>query len=87
MAKIGVKFPLVPGGGGGGTTLNDVKIPQLDTDPINPAPESAWVLKSGGQLVRPRGLLLALTYSVGTPTTYELSFRTKENTTVRTPLT
>lgn len=65
-------------------------IPQLDSDPASPAQEDAWVLASisggvgGGE---PLGLLLALTTpATGGSSTYELSYRTKEGTTVRVTL-
>ena len=57
-------------------------IPQVSTDPVSPAAEDAWVLKSGG--ASPIGLLLALT--TGVPTSYRFSYRTNEGTTVRVTL-
>lgn len=67
-------------------------IPQVNSDPSAPVAEDAWVLKttSGGSASAgdAMGLLLALTYSGGGgATTYQLSYRTKENTTVRVSLT
>lgn len=66
-------------------------IPQLDADPASPKAEDAWVLKTstgGGAEGEPIGLLLALTYSGSADaSTYTLSYRTKESTTVRVALT
>lgn len=63
-------------------------IPQLNSDPSTPFIEDAWVLRTGtpnASTGSPMGLLLSLTY----PETYsyQLSYRTKEATTVRTNLT
>lgn len=66
-------------------------IPQLDVDPGDPFEQSAWVLKSGGDVIpdgTPIGLLLGLTYTDVTPVnTYQLSYYTKEGTIIRTALT
>lgn len=76
-------MPVIYQGGGSGT--NPVFIPELSSDPVSPTAQTAWVLATpdgiGGT---PRGLLLALTYS-GIET-YQLSYRTLENTTVRVTL-
>ncbi len=74
------------GSGGSGTT-----IPEYATDPVSPAANSAWVLKTvagGISIGSPIGLLLALTYAVtsGGSTTYQFSYRTTEATTIRTTL-
>ena len=65
-------------------------IPQLDADPGDPFEESAWVLKSGGGSIpdgTPIGMLLGLTYTDVTPiNTYQLSYKTKEGTIIRTTL-
>lgn len=70
------------GGGGSGSVV----IPELYADSANPAPQSAWVLKTteppGGM---PIGMLLALTYT-GSGSTYQFSYRTLENSTVRTEM-
>jgi predicted alpha/beta-hydrolase family hydrolase len=70
------------------------KIRQFDIDPASPKQESAWVLRTAGAggstEGMPMGLLLALTYAVttvgGGATTYQFSYRTKQNTTLRTTL-
>ena len=66
------------------------KILQYDSDPTSPSAEKAWVRRtvtSDGVVGEPRGLLLALTYTGQAATsTYELSYRTKESTTIRTVL-
>lgn len=66
-------------------------IPQLDSDPSSPNSEDLWVLKSvtggGAGVGEAYGLLLTLTQpGAGAATSYELSFRTLEGTTVRTAL-
>lgn len=73
------KFDLVNGG-------ETTTIPELTSDPTSPGAEEAWVLRSGGSGGTPIGLLLALTMDVGTPATYQFSYRTTEGTTVRTTL-
>lgn len=67
-------------------------IPQYDTDPSAPAQETAWVLKTfsggGAGSGEAYGLLLTLTQpGDGATTTYQFSYRTKEDTTVRVSLT
>lgn len=61
-------------------------LPQLNSDPVSPTPESAWVLKSTikapGEAI---GLLLALT-DAGTYS-YKLSYKTLDGVIVRTTLT
>ena len=76
----------------GATSRPIGKIPQYDADPSSPNAEDVWVLKSssGGPGVAgvPMGLLLSLTYTgPGGGTSYQLSFRTKEGTTIRSGLT
>lgn len=69
------------------TNTGPVIIPELSVDPVSPTPESAWVLRTGGTTAGvPIGLLLALTYSTTVAPTYQFSYRTLENTTVRTTL-
>jgi hypothetical protein len=69
--------------GGGGSS----SIPELTSDPISPAPQSMWVLKTGGTgSGEPLGLLLALTTTSGVPLSYQLSYQTLEGTTIRTTL-
>ena len=81
---------------GGGALIDRAggssSIPELTSDPSSPAVQSAWVLKSGGgggtiAAGTPLGLLLALTYALdssgGGPATYQFSYRTIENTTIR----
>lgn len=67
------------------------RIPQLDADPVAPAAEDAWVLKTGGTPTgggEYTGFLMGITTpGTGGAATYELSYRTKESTTVRVPLT
>lgn len=64
--------------GSGGT------IPEYASDPLSPAVNSAWVLKTVIPDGTPIGLLLALTYT--SEITYQFSYRTSEGTTVRTQL-
>lgn len=64
-------------------------IPELTSDPVSPTPQSAWVLATtsivgGGD---PIGLLMALTHAGAITYSYQLSYRTLENTTVRVALT
>lgn len=74
----------------GGTTTLDVTIPQLTADPSNPSQESAWVLRSGAGGSgggKPIGLLLSLTTTgSGSGFTYQFSYRTKQDTTLRATL-
>lgn len=77
---------------GGGSLIDRVGggvIPELTSDPASPNAQQAWVLKTGGSVGSggglPYGLLLALTYpgvGGGAPT-YQFSYRTIENTTIR----
>ncbi len=68
-------------------------IPQLNADPSSPNAEDLWVLKTGGGSSG-GGTLKAfiglgfpiLSTGSGGAATYELSFRTKEGTTIRTTL-
>jgi hypothetical protein len=70
----------------GGTTLTNVTIPELYTDPIAPTAGSAWVLATDiGAIGTPIGLLLSLTHAVST-FSYQFSYRTNEGTTIRTGL-
>lgn len=69
-------------------------IPQLSSDPASPTAEKAWVLATLGSGAStegmPMGLLLSLTYAetaAGGATTYQLSYRTKQGTTLRASLT
>ena len=76
------------------TSLSSNKIKQYDSDPASPKAEIPWVLRtagaSGSTKGMPMGLLLALTYATtsagGGATTYQFSYRTKQNTTLRTTL-
>jgi len=68
----------IENGKGGGS----FSIPELTSDPVSPCPGETWVLKAS-VAGTPIGLLLALTYG---STTYLLSYRTTENTTVRVQL-
>lgn len=64
-------------------------VPQLAADPVSPSPGDIWVraaTSGGGTLKSMVGLGTPL-ISVGTTSGYELSFRTKAGTTVRTNLT
>lgn len=69
------------------------RIRQLTPDPASPAKQRVWVLRTPGDGGTtegvPMGLLLALTYPstlAPTPAVYELSYRTKQSTTIRTIL-
>lgn len=53
-------------------------IPEYDVDPADPSPGDNWVLVT--RQGTPIGLLLAITKELDT---YQFSFRTLENTTVR----
>ncbi len=69
-----------------GAQSNKIK-QYTDIDPINPQIEQAWVLKTqslgAAQTIgMPMGLLLALTYAASIPT-YQFSYRTRENNTIR----
>lgn len=62
-------------------------IPELSSDPASPSQQEAWILKTGGLGEgESYGLLLTLT-DPGTPVTYALKYRTKENTTISVDLT
>lgn len=71
----------------GGPLLHDHKVPQFEnTDKPSPKAGDVWVKRTvalDGDVGVPRGLLLALTYSGDGVSTYELSYRTEEATTVR----
>lgn len=70
----------IPYSGGSGT------IPEVLIDPSSPTPGQVWVLATQiSQSGTPIGLLLSLTYS-NNLFSYQLSYRTSENTTVRTVL-
>lgn len=67
-------------------------IPEVTSDPPSPVAEQAWVLKTGSGSITAGSLMgiLGLTYANDVPAgelTYQLSYRTKEGTTVRTNLT
>lgn len=68
-----------------------VVVPEYDTDPASPDQQTAWILKSitgGAGSGEAYGLLLTLTQpGDGATTTYQFSYRTKEDTTVRVSLT
>jgi len=84
---------------GGGSLIDRAggsnAIPELSSDPSSPAAQSAWVLRSGqggagldGISGTPIGFLLLLTYAgvQGVAYSYQFSYRTTENTTVRAAL-
>lgn len=63
-------------------------IPEYTSDPVNPCPETAWVLKTVPAVTgSPMGLLLAITYPADVITIYEFSYQTLEGPIVRTTLT
>ncbi len=66
-----------------GEQISYVTIGELSTDPVAPHPNQLWMLKTdyAGQ---PIGLLLALTYTGRV--SYQLSYKTNENTIIRTAL-
>lgn len=73
----------IPGGG-------DFAIPQLNADPVAPDPESAWVRRTGGLGGGEVKFLFGGGNAITTPgagSTYEFSYRTLQNTTVRVALT
>lgn len=69
-------------------------IPQLDTDPLSPNPEDAWVLRTGGAVSGGGtikgwiglGSTPILSVGSGGSSTYQLSYRTQQGTTVRASL-
>ena len=63
----------------------DKSIPQYDSDPSSPNQEDVWVRKSttGTVDAQPGLLPIMLSPNAAGTTTYELSYRTKEDTTVR----
>lgn len=70
------------------------KIKQYDTDPSTIAQEKAWVLRNVGAAATtsstPMGLLLVWTYgetTSGAATSYQFSYKTKEDTTKRVSIT
>lgn len=73
------------------TVTSAFRIPQVDTDPVSPSPGDMWVLKTmissipDGTSI---GILLGITYTdnSGSLIIYQLSYRTKENTTIRVTL-
>lgn len=72
--------------------IRDPEIPQLDSDPVSPDQQTAWVLKTftagGVGAGEPYGLLLSLTQpGDGATTAYQFSYRTIEGATVRANLT
>lgn len=72
------------GGSGGGS----VSIPEITTDPVSPAAQSAWILytpTTGGGT--PIGLLLSLTYPGTGSSSYKFSYKTIEGPIVRVTLT
>lgn len=70
------------GGSGSGTTL----IPEFTSDPVSPVAGQVWVLATSlGAVGTPIGLLMALTHATSL-FSYQLSYRTTENTTIRTVL-
>ncbi len=62
----------------------DGYIPELTSDPVSPTPETAWVLRSGGFVGGgvPVGLLLGITTAGSGSFSYELRYRTLENSTI-----
>jgi hypothetical protein len=81
------------------TQTSGGKIKEYSSDPSGVKAETAWVLRqgTGGGIVQlstqgvPMGLLLSLTYAVtatttGVAFTYQFSYRTKENSTIRSTL-
>ncbi len=67
-----------------------VTIPQYNSDPASPVQEEVWVLKTGGsgsgggEIKAFLGLSFPyLSIGSGGAATYQLSYRTKEGTTVR----
>ena len=68
-------------------TFANLRLPEYTSDPT-PASGDVWVLRSGsgGTDGIPLGMLLALTQNVGATTSYQLSYRTSEGSTVRATL-
>jgi hypothetical protein len=68
-----------------------ISVSEVTTDPASPSAGDVWVLRtdpaSDGTAGVPRGLLLTLTYAgAGGASTYQLSFRTEADTTVRSTI-
>jgi hypothetical protein len=84
------------GGGGGGSATDSGGIPEYTTDPISPEAETAWMLRTPGAASTGGGIVKAfigggfpvssVATGGGTPDTYQLSYRTLENTTIRVSL-
>lgn len=72
----------------GSATFQNLKIPEYTSDPSVTSGD-IWVLRSdaGGTDGIPLGMLLAITQTVGATSSYQLSYRTSEGTTVRETLT
>lgn len=65
-------------------------IPELDSDPSSPQPESSWVLKTttgGTGAGEAFGFLAYTNPGVGGSTSYSFKYRTLEGTTVSVDLT
>ena len=64
--------------------LTENQIPQLTSDPSSPETEAIWVKKTSASTALKFPLMaLGLTLGGTVGTTYQLSFRTEEGTTVR----
>lgn len=72
------------------TGTNTLTVTEYDNaDPVSPTAGTIWVKRTFTPLGNPgdgMGLLLALTYSGVGASTYELSYKTNENTIIRTVL-
>jgi hypothetical protein len=76
-------------GGGRPNPRSNITIPQVDTDPVSPTAEQAWVKKTAVAVPISHTIFtLGLTIPGGsTPPAYEFKYRTKEGTTVSVALT
>lgn len=68
-------------------SFQNLKLPEYTSDPSSSSGD-VWVLRSdaGGTEGIPLGMLLAITQTVGATSSYQLSYKTSEGTTVRTTL-
>jgi hypothetical protein len=76
------KFDIVNVASGGTPT-----IPEVYQDPSSPTPQQTWILATTNYTAGQAMGIMGLTYSGDLASdTYQLSYRTNEGTTVRTPL-
>lgn len=91
--SIAEDTPVIITGSSSSSSSATAGIPQYDTDPVSPNPEDAWVLKTGGGgsgggtiIAAMGGGFIASSPNTGGSPTYQFSYRTLENTTIRATL-